>query len=178
MQRVDPFIPISPRGAKPVLSAPKTPQLVKYAARPITTAGGSASAKPSTRPAPTQLVAMVTKAPIEPDSQARPKEHKSINTHSKLRILLLTVAVLAAGMLVQVQATGEALIVIYAVYALIRQVASRTTFMLVLVSLATIMLLHVLGKDAQLASNFAVYSLLLSFIGVISLAYEVRSSQK
>jgi multisubunit Na+/H+ antiporter MnhF subunit len=85
---------------------------------------------------------------------------------------------LFAGMAAQSLHAGELLIALYALYVLVRRIASRTTFMLVLISLGTIVLLRAIGKDTQLITNFAVYSFLLSFVGVLALAREVRHPAK
>jgi hypothetical protein len=88
------------------------------------------------------------------------------------------VAVLFVGTIAQTLAVGEAVIAVYAVYALVRHIASRTTFMLALMSLVVVLILRATGMGQLLAANFAVYSLLLAFVGVITLALEVRRSQK
>ena len=79
------------------------------------------------------------------------------------------------GVLAQSLVIGEVLIVVYAIFAFVRRVPSRTTFLLALMSLVLIVVLLTMKPESRLAQNFAVYTFLLLVIGTISLAIEVRS---
>ncbi len=176
MQRVDPFIPItSPR--TPIVPPKSVPQLVKYPA---------ATARNTERPRAAQLqppraskpAVLEVKVKQSSSPSQQPKKTSWGRSGDRLKTTGLVLVILAAGACAGVLAVGEALIATYAIYAFVRRLKSRTTFMLVLVSLATVMVLRATGKDAVLASNFAVYSLLLAFIGIVSLAREVRTTTR
>jgi len=81
---------------------------------------------------------------------------------------------LATGLLLQSMAIGELLIGLYAVVALMKHIASRTTFALALVSLGCIVLLLFARPDSTLKTNFATYAFLLLVVGAISLTVETR----
>jgi len=153
----------------------RVPQLVKYTAAIPKKVEHIQPVRPQpnrTKPPVTSVAE--TRRPQTPPQQL--KKQPQGGSGGKLKTMGLVVAILAAGAAAGVLVVGELLVAVYAVYAFVRRLKSRTTFMLVLVSLATIMVLHATGRDAALASNFAVYSLLLAFIGIISLAREVRMS--
>lgn len=190
MQRVDPFIPASPRRADSVrpLSAPRRPQLVKYrngvmdvfvrpqkAQKPAVSVSApvTSTAIQNTEQDPVQSQ-VATLPPRAAKSKPKSKHHR---LRKAFGFAGLAVVVLVAGAVVQTLVLGEILIGIYAVYALWRRVASRTTFMLALVALVSIVVLRAIGKDSLLAANFAVYALLLAFVGVLTLAREARQSK-
>ncbi|HSX06770.1 MAG TPA: hypothetical protein VLG92_03555 [Candidatus Saccharimonadia bacterium] len=177
MQRVDPFIPVSLRPTRPIKPVDSASQLVKYATSPPRMIEDFVQPKKS-EPASLDRVAVPAARALQQPSPPKLRKAKATRSRlsGKLRTSLLVVVVLVAGTMTQVESMGEMLIIAYAIYVFVRRVASRTTFMLVLVSLATIVLLRLVGKDPQLAANFAVYSFLLVLVGVISLAYEVRRS--
>ena len=186
MQRVDPFIPVSPRRrpiARPVAVAAVEP--ARPANRP---AGGidgfvhpraASLPTPPVQPVAAQVAApvVVMSAPVPAPTPRPTKVRRRYSWRSVLETVALVAVVLLAGTLAQTLLAGEILIAAYAIYALVRRVASRTTFLLVLLSLVLIMVLKAMGKDQLLASNFAVYSLLLAFVGVVTLAREVRRSK-
>jgi len=178
MQRVDPFIPVSPRHRTPPVR-PVATQSPQPAKRPAGGVDGfvhprEASAPPRPAAAVPAVTAVPAPQPVRTSPLAKPRQHRMRNGFATVG---LVVAILVAGTVVQTLFVGELLIAAYAVYALIRRVASRTTFLLAVLSLLTIVVLRAVGKDAQLAANFAVYSLLLAFVGVIALAREVRQSR-
>lgn len=179
MQRVDPFIPVSPRRTPPV--RPVAAQPPEPAKRPAGGVDGFVHPREaSLPPRPAAVAPVVAPKPQQtrrsrPDSRpAKARQHRWRNGFATVG---LVAAILVAGTVVQTLVAGELLIAAYAVYALVRRVPSRTTFLLALLSLGTIMVLRALGKDTLLAANFAVYSLLLAFVGVITLAREVRRSK-
>lgn len=181
MQRVDPFIPVSPRRTPPVRpAAAHPPEPVK---RPAGGVDGfvhprEASLPPRPAAVPSVAPAMPVVAPARQQvTRSRPVKAKQHHWRNGFATVGLVAAIVVAGTVVQTLVAGELLIAAYAVYALVRRVPSRTTFLLALLSLATIMALRALGKDTLLAANFAVYSLLLAFVGVITLAREVRHSR-
>lgn len=178
MQRVDPFVPVSPRRTPPVRPASVRP--AQPAKRPVGTVDGfvhprEASVPPRLAARPAVAPTVPARRPAEP--AARQAKARGRRVRNGFATIGLVVVVLLAGIVIQTLLVGELLIAVYAVYALVRRVASRTTFLLALLSLATILVLRAVGKDTLLASNFAVYSLLLAFVGVITLAREVRQSK-
>ena len=206
MQRVDPFIPVSrphhPSPAQPLRARPEPPkhspgvidgymqagtaravlrpppvQAAGPAAAPAVPAAGPLTAVPhQSEPmhrVETPSPAAVT-APLASSRPARPKRRAlrgTLSTAGLIAVVLLT------GTAAQTLAVGEVMIAAYAVYVLVRRVPSRTTFMLALVSLAAVAVMQIVGKDAMLASNFAVYAFLLAFVGVATLAREVRRTK-
>lgn len=176
MQRVDPFIPVAPRPVPPTRPvAARPPQAARRPAGGVDGFVHPREASLPPRPVVAPSVTPATAPAQRPVTALHPaKQHRIRNGFATVG---LVVAIVVAGTVVQTLFVGELLIAGYAVYALVRRVASRTTFMLALLSLATILILRAAGKDTLLASNFAVYSLLLAFIGVITLAREVRQSK-
>jgi hypothetical protein len=87
---------------------------------------------------------------------------------------ILFVLLLAVGLIIQSPLIGQAIIILYAIAALIWHIRSRTTFFLVL-GCFMVVLFASARSDITLASTFAMYALLLLIIGTISLAFEVRS---
>jgi hypothetical protein len=83
-------------------------------------------------------------------------------------------AMLAIGMLLQAAVYGELLIAVYAIFALVRRVESRTTFMLALISLGCILVMLLLRPNLELMQNFAIYAFLLLLVGTVSLTTETR----
>lgn len=83
----------------------------------------------------------------------------------------------AVGTLAQSLEIGEIAIGAYAVFALIRRVESRTTFVLALITLASIVILLAINNNSTLAANFAVYAFLFLVIGTVSLGIELHRSE-
>lgn len=115
----------------------------------------------SVRPQPVQ-------AAVEQPKKARRRKHGTI------KLVLAGGAMLVIGTLLQAAAYGEMLIGAYAVFALIRRVESRTTFMLALTSMGCILVMLLLRPDFALMQNFAIYAFLLLLVGTISLTTETR----
>lgn len=105
-----------------------------------------------------------------PKASARPKH----NRFEKLQLPLLLLAGLFGGLLAQTLALGLILLTIYAVFAFIKRIPSRTSFMLALLLLIAISVLFLLKPDIQLSRNFATYSFILLLIGVATLGRESR----
>ncbi len=78
------------------------------------------------------------------------------------------------GFFIRSMVIGEAFIALYGAIALIRGIASRTTFALVLMSLGVVLVAS-LKADLALASTFATYAFLLLVVGTVSLGREVWS---
>lgn len=129
---------------------------------------------PALAPAVGPATAMPLSPPMRSVRPAKSEHAKRHRLRSAFGTVGFVVAVLAAGIIAQTLLAGEILIAAYAVYALVRRVPSRTTFTLALLSLVLILVLQAFGRDKLVASNFAVYSLLLAFVGVVTLAREVR----
>ena len=90
-----------------------------------------------------------------------------------LKLLLIIIAALSVGELAQAPAFGEAAIAIYAVIALVYRVSSRITFLLSLLTLATVILLYTISSASTIAPTFATYTFMFVVIGVICLGQEV-----
>jgi hypothetical protein len=81
---------------------------------------------------------------------------------------------IGAGLAIQLLPLGEIVIGLYAVFALIRRVPSRTSFTLALFALIGVVVLLIIRGADTLSQNFAVYAFLLLVVGTISLALELR----
>jgi hypothetical protein len=121
-------------------------------------------------------------------SQAQsPRLHKKtfevpLRRVGRIRLILqgVAIAVLAVvlGLAASAQSVGEAVIVVYAVVALITRLPSGVSFALALLSFMMIVLLEILRPMSDLAANFAVYAFLLLVVGMLSLCLEVRQAAK
>ena len=92
-----------------------------------------------------------------------------------VKTLLIPLAIIAAviiGMFMQTLVFGEVAVCLYAIFALVLRISSRTTFQLAFITLIGILLLSATGKNDVLANNFAVYTFLLIVIGTLSLIRE------
>lgn len=106
-----------------------------------------------------------------------PKHH----AFSRLRVLQLPILIVLAlilGPFLQTLVVGEVLILIYAVYAVVRHITSNVTFLLSLISLVGIGMLYLAGNTGTLATNFVIYCFLLLIVGTVSLGLELRSSYR
>lgn len=105
-------------------------------------------------------------------------EEPQVKRSSRLVSLLKDMAViflgLALGFFVYSLVVGQIILLIYAVCAIVFRIASRTTFLLALMSLGMVLFATVQSKSA-LASVFAVYAFLLLTIGTLSLGREART---
>lgn len=95
-----------------------------------------------------------------------------------LAMPLLAVAGMSAGFLVQSLLIGQAMLLVYAIWAFWRRVPSRTTFLLGLLTFGTTVLFFTVRQNGELAQNFAVYTFWIVVIGTISMAIEIRESQR
>lgn len=93
--------------------------------------------------------------------------------HKLQFVLFITIAV-CVGLSLQYLDVGEFMIAVYGIFAMIKHVSSRNTFILALISLICIVLLSVLKDNGTISENFAVYAFLLLIIGTISLGLEAR----
>ena len=107
---------------------------------------------------------------------------ESIGTYNKLIHIIrgigmpaVVVAAILLGVLVQLLFLGEIAIAAYAIYAFTRRVASRTTFLLALIGLLSVVILLALHGQTSLSENFAVYVFLLLVTGTISFGLELRN---
>jgi hypothetical protein len=89
---------------------------------------------------------------------------------------MLTVALaVCVGLSLSFVDVGEFMIAAYAIFAIVKQLPSRTTFTLALIALICIVLLSILqGSNGTASENFAVYAFLLLVVGTISLGLETR----
>jgi drug/metabolite transporter superfamily protein YnfA len=99
---------------------------------------------------------------------------KKLRIPKPVVIILAAPCMLAAGLMLQSVAAGEAAIGAYAVIALVKRIKSRMTFMLALVSLLCIVVLLLARPDPVLMQNFAIYAFLFIVVGTVSLTMETR----
>jgi hypothetical protein len=116
-------------------------------------------------------------AAVPPTDMKAQKRERATGAHrlwQSLQVVLIIFAAVCAGLLLQSLAFGELAIAVYAVFALTRRIASRTTFTLALTALGGIVLLLVIRGSSALSENFAVYAFLLLLVGMVSLGLEAR----
>lgn len=184
-QAVDPFIPVTPRSAHP-----KKRPLPKPIPRMQRTGVGNdilpRAAGATTRTRTTVVydqarsavdaapqAALTTHAqPVE--SQASGRTHKDRRWLYYAKLTLGCIGMLAVGSLAQIAVAGEILIGVYAIWALVTRIPSRTTFLLALGTFAAILLLLMARPDQILMKNFATYAFLFLLVGVLSLVREAR----
>lgn len=184
-QAVDPFIPITPRSAYPKkrpLSKPIRRVRRVGVGNDILRHAAGATTRPRTSvvhvqarsaAATTPQAAPTTHAqPAEP--QASGRKHKDRRWLYYAKIALGCIGMLAVGSLAQIAVAGEILICVYAVWALVTRIPSRTTFLLALGTFAAILLLLMARPDQILMKNFATYAFLFLLVGVLSLVREAR----
>lgn len=87
----------------------------------------------------------------------------------KLQIPLFTLLAIATGLLSQSLVFGGIMIGIYAFFAYFLRVASRTTFLLSLITFAIVIALYVTDPSVNAAPNFAIYTIMLISIGVVTM---------
>jgi len=160
------------------------------------------TSKPQSTPAP---VPVITPAPPvsrvaqpqpsaiarQPASQAAPKPsyapsevlQQQETPVKKRRFAWLAMPMLAivgmgAGFLLQSLLIGQVMLLLYAVWAFWRRVPSKTTFLMGLMTFGTTVLFFTVRQNGQLAQNFAVYTFWIVVIGTISMAIEIRESQR
>lgn len=93
--------------------------------------------------------------------------------------VLLILGTVCVGLFISTLVFGELVIAAYAVFALIKRVPSRTTFMLALIALGSVVLLLVIrGGETGLSDNFAVYTFLLLVVGTICLGRETHQGSE
>lgn len=99
------------------------------------------------------------------------KRPSAFRRGSSMLLFILTTALL--GFLTQFQWLGHIAIGIYAIYALVRHIPARSTFVLSLFTLG-IAPLGILLSNWVVAQNFAAYSFVLFAFGAIQLILEER----
>ncbi len=104
------------------------------------------------------------------------KTHRTLNLWRTLRLPLAIVATLGIGLFAPSLLAGEIIIGLYAIFALIRGVSSRTTFLLALAALMGIVVLLAFQGNDDTSNNFAVYAFLLLAVGTITLGKEVHAA--
>ncbi len=189
MQIVDPFVPVKrkrpqPRQRssdrakarhhdiytvrKPQLAQTKPPSIIP---RPLAKTPNPPSAKtPEPPPVPLQAnQPFATAIEINPKKPGRLKRIGAIAGQ-----IIIFAGLLAIGFFARSVIIGQILIIIYAVFAFVMKIESRTTYILALMSLAVVLVAS-LRADSGLASAFAVYAFLLLVIGTLCLGREVRS---
>ena len=106
---------------------------------------------------------------------AQPARRSGFRRFGRLLLQSFVFMVLfSVGFLLRSLLVGEIIIVLYGILAFVFRVESRTTFILVLMSFAVILIAS-MRSDTALASVFAVYAFLLLVVGTISLGREVHS---
>jgi hypothetical protein len=197
LQRVDPFIPVSrnpvrqPRRSvssrRPVRKAidgfMPGPQVIRQTPQPLSKPV-AAQPKPQVAPAPTPPRVYTRPKPperseafIRAEQQMTTPQARTGGIRRGLTLLLQFFALLtlfAVGFLLRSVLVGQAIILIYAIFAFVFRIESRTTFVFVLISFGVVLTAS-LRSDTALASVFAVYAFLLLIVGTVSLGREVRN---
>ena len=104
---------------------------------------------------------------------------KRLRPHSRrwaylLQLLAACAGIILIGTLLQIAYAGEVIVGLYGIWAFVRRVSSRTTFILALVSFGTILTLLVFRPDPLLMKNFATYAFLFLVVSTISLLREAH----
>jgi hypothetical protein len=89
-----------------------------------------------------------------------------------LQWALILPAAVAVGLAVQSLKLGELAIAAYALFAIIRRIESRWTFVLALIALISVAVSLAFNRSQTTAANFAVYAFLLLALGAIQLGLE------
>lgn len=166
MQRVDPFIPVTPRGRPPVPASPQ-PYISPRQASPRQQPVHRPQTAPTTPPASSAKHQHMRTA-------AKPKEPRSKKSLlATLWQALFLLGALSLGLVVRSVVVGQIAVLVYAVLVFVYKIESRTTFILGLAALGVVLVSSLRG-DSVLATAFAIYAFLLLAIGTISLAREVR----
>ncbi len=113
----------------------------------------------------------------ELSQKVKPANEKNAKSKKRNLLLLFTMVIGAAciGIAFQSLQLGELVIGLYTVYAILRKIPSRNTFMLALISLIGVGVVQLLqGSDTDIGNNFAVYAYLLLVIGTVSMGLELR----
>lgn len=204
-QKVDPFIPVTkhrplpagqygsqyfaktPRedsqqsGSEPLAAKTPVPVNPDRPLRPMRTM--DISVAPHTRhrvvqprPSVTQQNSQTEAASIVSSPRRKKASRRRHWPKLTMQLILFIVLAGAAGFLLQSVTAGESIIAVYALYAIIRHVESRITFILALIALVSTALLSTFNGDSTLANNFAVYAFLLLVVGTISMGIEMRRS--
>jgi len=95
----------------------------------------------------------------------------------KTQLIALILGAIGAGLSIQFLPLGEIIIGIYAVYAVAKNIPSRTSFLLALVALIGIVAILIVRGTDNLSENFAIYAFLLLAIGTVSLGLEIRRQE-
>lgn len=118
---------------------------------------------------------------LRPYQQA-PVQKKSVRKDRRLlsRILnilqipLVIIAAVFVGFFMQSLLFGEIAICIFAIFAIVKHLPSRTSFQLAFITLIGILVLNITESGSSLAANFAIYTFLLLGVGTISLILETH----
>lgn len=193
MQRVDPFIPVrgqylnaytrrpylaSRREARSQVSTTAQRPLYGRGPSPQSTIDGFVRASPAThRPKPEPVTPESPwRQSVESTAAAVPKPAKRVKRVLRIaRVPFLIAAAISFVLLAQALVVGEVAIALYALFAIVRHITSRTTFLLALASFVVIILsLGLEGGDSTVSDNFAVYAFLLLVVGTVLLGLEAR----
>lgn len=109
-----------------------------------------------------------------PVTQEKSQPRLLIRILRRVQIPLIVILAIIGGQLMTTLAFGEIAIGVYAIFALVRHVASSITFLLAFITLIAITVLEAAGKNGTLATYFAIYAFLLLVVGTISLSAEIR----
>jgi len=183
-QLVDPFVPARPRPIqlrKRPLPPPVRRTTPDKVGNDIVRQAEGSALLPHTPIAATERRHIPSPArqathPVQQKAKARPaaKSHLERKWLYYVKLSLACLAMLAIGSLAQIAIAGEIAIGIYAIWAIITKVPSRTTFLLALGTFGAILLLLFIKPDQVLMKNFATYAFLFLLTGTASLLREAR----
>lgn len=192
-QLVDPFSPTQPTKMRSPLSSPygskwiqkPEPFFIDLRTKRKQSAPGSSINANIEGVVPRSRVTTTVKPPSQPRRQQTqalnelPRVTTVRRSHpvrsgiiTAVRIPLLIVLTVVFSFLMQSIILGSITIGIYAIYAIVKRVSSKTSFQLAVVSLIGIIALSGIGTNAQLVSNFTIYTYLLIIIGTVSLTWD------
>lgn len=108
--------------------------------------------------------------------QARPR--LLVRVWRRIRLPVLLIGGITAGMLLQQAWFGTAAIVLYGILSFMLHIPSRTTFALATVALSAVCAVLIAGTNREVAHSFATYTFLLLVLGVIALSFEARPQKR
>jgi len=161
-----------------------TPSKPRFGARPQIVHSFRSTAH---KPAPAEAVKIPKTAPFahvkkqpqavpQPPTKQRGRILKTIRSLLKIALqAMVIITLLIVGLFSRYAIIGQAAIGLYAVFALLMKIESRTTFILAVMALAVVLIASLRG-DAVLAGSFAIYAFLLLAIGAITLGREIHNA--
>jgi hypothetical protein len=128
------------------------------------------TARPQTTPSDTEFI----RRQLSPHTYAKSKAKKRRQLPLWLQMLLISLGAMTVGSLIGSSAFGQVAVLVYGLLAFTCRIASRTTFLVAMLSLAATTWLLVMQGNVAMAQNFATYTFLFLVVGVLTLSRELR----